>query len=287
MEADQRELPLAGEDGDPRATFDRRAAFDDHAAMTALSVNINKIAVLRNSRGHAEPDPVAAARAVIAAGCQGITVHPRPDQRHIRVDDVARIGAALNAHEAAGTTIEYNLEGNPFAPARGSYPGFVELARSARPAQATLVPDGDAQITSDHGFDLAQDAARLMPLVRELKAIGCRVSLFVDAGCNALERAAEIGADRIEIYTEPYARAFARGDHAQALADCVRTAERARAVGLGVNAGHDLSQRNLGALKHAIPFLAEVSIGHALIGEALYEGLAATVRAYLAILADR
>ncbi|WP_395679809.1 pyridoxine 5'-phosphate synthase [Dokdonella sp.] len=252
--------------------------------MTALSVNINKIAVLRNSRGHAEPDPLKAARVAIDAGCHGITVHPRPDQRHIRVDDVLRVGAMLRS-DGSATAVEYNLEGNPFAPPRGNYPGFIELVRAARPAQATLVPDGDAQITSDHGFDLAQDAARLMPLVRELKAIGCRVSLFIDAGCADVERAAEIGADRIEIYTEPYANAFAGGDYAAALADCVRTAERACAAGLGVNAGHDLNQRNLGALKQAIPFLAEVSIGHALIGEALYDGLAPTVRAYLAILA--
>jgi pyridoxine 5-phosphate synthase len=269
------------------ASIDRRAAFDDHPPMTALSVNINKVAVLRNSRGHAEPDPVTAARVAMEAGCHGITVHPRPDQRHIRVDDVLRVGAVLrsNGSAAGAAVVEYNLEGNPFAPARGDYPGFIELVRAARPAQATLVPDGDAQITSDHGFDLAQDAARLMPMVRELKAIGCRVSLFVDAGCADVERAADIGADRIEIYTEPYASAFARGDHATALADCVRTAERASAAGLGVNAGHDLNQRNLGALKRAIPFLAEVSIGHALIGEALYDGLAPTVRAYLSILA--
>ncbi|HEY0230110.1 MAG TPA: pyridoxine 5'-phosphate synthase, partial [Dokdonella sp.] len=142
--------------------------------MTALSVNVNKIAVLRNSRGHDLPDPVVAARVAIEAGCQGITVHPRPDQRHIRVDDVARIGQ-VTGH------VEYNIEGNPFAPPRGSYPGYVELVRSARPAQATLVLDGDAQLTSDHGFDLAADAARLRPLVRELKSLGCRVSLFVDA----------------------------------------------------------------------------------------------------------
>ncbi|MFI4969010.1 MAG: pyridoxine 5'-phosphate synthase [Lysobacterales bacterium] len=267
--------------------------------MTALSVNINKIAVLRNSRGHATPDPVVAARVAIEAGCQGITVHPRPDQRHIRVDDVLRVGAELLLLKKAVTdgrsglrhsgtnaqVIEYNLEGNPFAPPRGSYPGFLELVRVARPAQATLVPDGDAQLTSDHGFDLGADAPRLAPLVRELKALGCRVSLFVDADAVDVERAAEIGADRIEIYTEPYADAYARGDHARALEACVRTAGRARAAGLGVNAGHDLDQRNLGALKRAIPFLAEVSIGHALIGDALYDGLAATVRRYLEILA--
>lgn len=268
--------------------------------MTALSVNVNKIAVLRNSRGHALPDPVVAARVAIEAGCHGITVHPRPDERHVRADDVPRIAAELlSLNRAAvdgrsgvthsGTNAratEYNIEGNPFAPARGRYPGYLELVRAARPAQATLVPDGDAQLTSDHGFDLARDAERLRPLVRELKAIGCRVSLFVDAGIDDVERAAEIGADRIEIYTEPYAKAFADGDPARALEDCVRTAERARAAGLGVNAGHDLDQRNLGALVRAIPFLAEVSIGHALIGEAIYDGLATTVRRYLRILAD-
>ncbi|MGN6519717.1 MAG: pyridoxine 5'-phosphate synthase [Dokdonella sp.] len=257
--------------------------------MTALSVNINKVAVLRNSRGHAEPDPLLAARVAIEAGADGITVHPRPDQRHIRVDDVARVAAEVASWNARGRAVEYNIEGNPFAPARGSYPGFVELVRRTRPAQATLVPDGDAQITSDHGFDLTAEAARLAPLVSELKALGCRVSLFVDAGTRAtdLERAVAAGADRIEIYTEPYARAYAAGDCTRELDACVRTAEAARAHGLGVNAGHDLNQRNLGALKSAIPFLAEVSIGHALIGEALYAGLAPTVRAYLAILGTR
>ncbi len=250
--------------------------------MTALSVNINKIAVLRNSRGHALPDPVGAARAVIEAGCQGITVHPRPDQRHIRVDDVASVGAML---QSESPSIEYNIEGNPFAAARGDYPGFVELVRAARPAQATLVPDGDAQLTSDHGFDLARDAEKLRPLVRELKSLGCRVSLFVDADATDIERAAAIGADRIEIYTEPYAAAFAAGEYSRALEACVRIADRARACGLGVNAGHDLNQQNLGMLKRAIPYLAEVSIGHALIGEALYAGLASTVREYLRILA--
>jgi pyridoxine 5-phosphate synthase len=247
--------------------------------MTALSVNVNKIAVLRNSRGGSEPDPVDAARAALAAGCHGITVHPRPDQRHIRVVDVARIAAVLGA-------AEYNIEGNPFAPARGSYPGLLELVRAIRPAQVTLVPDSDAQITSDHGFDLARDGARLAPLVRAFKDCGCRVSLFMDAGSADIERVADLGADRIEIYTGPYAHAFARGNAARELDACARTAERARASALGVNAGHDLNQSNLGALKRAIPFLAEVSIGHALIAEAIYEGLAVTVRSYLAILAD-
>ena len=154
-----------------------------------------------------------------------------------------------------------------------------------RPAQVTLVPDGDAQITSDHGFDLARDGARLAPLVRAFKECGCRVSLFMDADSPDIERVAEVGADRIEIYTGPYAHAFARGDAARELDACARTAERAAASALGVNAGHDLNQQNLGALKRAIPFLAEVSIGHALIGEAIYAGLAATIGNYLAILA--
>jgi pyridoxine 5-phosphate synthase len=248
--------------------------------MTLLSVNINKIAVLRNSRGGGDPDPVDAARAALAAGCNGITVHPRPDQRHIRVDDVTRIAAVLGG-------AEYNIEGNPFAPPRGSYPGLIELALAVKPAQVTLVPDGDGQITSDHGFDLARDGARLAPLVRAFKECGCRVSLFMDADSPDIERVADVGADRIEIYTGPYARAFARGDATRELDACARTAERAAACALGVNAGHDLNQRNLGALKRAIPFLAEVSIGHALIGEAIYAGLAATIGAYLEILAEQ
>jgi len=247
---------------------------------TQLSVNVNKIAVLRNSRGGSEPDPVDAARAALAAGANGITVHPRPDQRHIRVNDVARIAAVVGG-------AEYNIEGNPFAPARGTYPGLVELVRSVKPAQVTLVPDGDGQITSDHGFDLGRDAARLVPLVRAFKDIGCRVSLFMDADSRDIERVADVGADRIEIYTGPYAHAYAQGDASRTLDACARTAERARACGLGVNAGHDLSQQNLGALKRAVPFLDEVSIGHALIGEALYEGLAVTIRHYLATLATR
>ena len=247
--------------------------------VTRLSVNVNKIAVLRNARGGAEPDPVTAARAAIEAGAYGVTVHPRPDQRHIRADDVTRIAAAIG-------DAEYNIEGNPFAAPRGTYPGLLALARAARPAQVTLVPDSDEQITSDHGFDIAHERARLVPLVRAFKEIGCRVSLFMDAGAEDIERVADLGADRIEIYTGPFAHAFAQGDASRELDACARTAERAREAGLAVNAGHDLDQRNLGALKRAIPFLAEVSIGHALIAEAIHDGLASTVRRYLAILAD-
>ncbi|HEV7272416.1 pyridoxine 5'-phosphate synthase [Pseudoxanthomonas sp.] len=247
--------------------------------MTLLSVNVNKIAVLRNSRGGSEPDVVRAARTCLAAGAHGITVHPRPDQRHIRPDDVRAL-AQLTRMQG----VELNVEGNPFAPPRAGYPGFLALCDEVRPAQATLVPDGDGQITSDHGFDFARDGERLRPLVAGLKAMGCRVSLFVDAGCEGLEQAAQLGADRIEIYTGPFAEAAARGEPAGALERCIGTARQARALGLGVNAGHDLSQDNLGRFLAAVPDVLEVSIGHALIGEALYAGLEATVRRYLDLL---
>jgi pyridoxine 5-phosphate synthase len=247
--------------------------------MTALSVNVNKIAVLRNSRGGSEPDVVRAARTCLYAGAHGITVHPRPDQRHIRADDVYALAELVRDNR-----VELNLEGNPFAPPREGYPGFLALCEQMRPAQATLVPDSDGQITSDHGFDFAQDAERLRPLIAELKSLGCRVSLFVDAGCLQLERAAEIGADRIEIYTGPFAEASAGGNADAELHRCARTAIEAKALGLGVNAGHDLSQTNLEEFLEAVPNVLEVSIGHALISEALYAGLQHTVQNYLAII---
>lgn len=251
--------------------------------MTHLSVNVNKIAVLRNSRGGREPDVVRAASACLDAGAFGITVHPRPDARHITADDVHALAALTRARG-----VEFNLEGNPFAPARAGYPGFLALCEAARPAQATLVPDSDAQITSDHGFDFSGDTSRLREVIEALHACGCRVSLFVDADSAAatrsaatgVEQAAEVGADRVELYTGPYAAAFEAGMHADALADARRVAERAQAVGLGVNAGHDLSQANLTAFLRGVPNVLEVSIGHALIGEALYDGLVPTVQAY-------
>lgn len=246
--------------------------------MTLLSVNLNKIAVLRNSRGDSEPDITRAAQTCIEAGCGGITVHPRPDQRHVRPDDVRALASMLRGR------VEYNIEGNPFAPARAEYPGLLALAREVHPTQVTLVPDSDGQITSDHGFDLQRDLPALRPIVAELCAMGCRVSLFVDALTQDFELATSIGVQRIEIYTGPYAHAFARGEPASALAACADTARRAQQAGLAVNAGHDLSQANLGTFKAAIPGLAEVSIGHALIGEALYQGLSTTVRNYLQIL---
>lgn len=246
--------------------------------MTALSVNVNKIAVLRNSRGGAEPDVVRAAATCLEAGAHGITVHPRPDQRHIRPEDVLAL-AGLTARRG----VELNVEGNPFAPPRGSYPGLVSLCRSVRPAQVTLVPDSDGQITSDHGFDFEGDNDELARLIAELKALECRVSLFVDAGVQRLQEAARLGADRIELYTGPFADAHAASHPQAALQACATTARQAQALGLGVNAGHDLSQTNLADFLRAVPGVLEVSIGHALIGEAIYEGLTTTVGHYLDI----
>jgi pyridoxine 5-phosphate synthase len=261
------------------------SAYD--AGMTHLSVNVNKIAVLRNSRGGSEPDVVRAARTCLDAGAFGITVHPRPDARHVTESDVHALSALTRERG-----VEFNLEGNPFAPPRAGYPGFLALCEAVRPAQATLVPDGDAQITSDHGFDFAHYDPRLRDLIAALKALGCRVSLFVDADAAAaarpvdtgVEQAAVLGADRVELYTGPFAEAFAAGDAGPSVAAASHVARRAQAAGLGVNAGHDLSQANLARFLQEVPGVLEVSIGHALIGEALYDGLDATVRRYLALL---
>jgi pyridoxine 5-phosphate synthase len=247
--------------------------------MTVLSVNVNKIAVLRNSRGGKAPDVVRAASVCLDAGAHGITVHPRPDARHIDAADVLALSALCRTRN-----VEFNLEGNPFAPPRAGYPGFHALCAQARPAQATLVPDSDAQLTSDHGFDFARDAERLRPHTAALTALRSRVSLFVDAADPVVAAAAEVGADRVELYTGPFAAAAAAGQAAIAQAACADSARRAEAAGLGVNAGHDLSQANLRQFLDAVPGVLEVSIGHALVDEALYAGLDATVRAYLRIL---
>lgn len=240
--------------------------------MTLLSVNLNKVALLRNSRGRDVPNVLHAARTAIAAGARGITLHPRPDARHATFADVRELKRSIE--------VELNVEGYPA-------PAFLDLMEEVRPAQCTLVPDDPGQLTSDHGWDLVKDGDRLEPIVARLRDCGIRVSVFMDPVPGAIGRAREIGADRIELYTESYASAFARGDYRGTLARYVDSAEAARRAGLGINAGHDLNQANLGALLDAIPDIAEVSIGHALISEALYDGLVPTVRAYAAICAER
>lgn len=238
--------------------------------MTKLSVNLNKVALLRNTRALDLPNVVGAAETCIEAGCHGITVHPRPDERHIRRRDVRDLAAML--------TVEFNIEGNPV-------PRFMDLVRETKPAQCTLVPDSPEQSTSDHGWDLDADGEGLVPIVKELQGLGIRVSLFLDPAEEAVRRAKDVGTDRIELYTEPYARAFAEGAFAEVLARYVHAAEVAESLGLEVNAGHDLNLHNLGAFCAAVPGVAEVSIGHALIADALDMGLAKTVEAYLSILA--
>ena len=251
--------------------------------MIALSVNLNKIALIRNSRDTTIPDIPQHAQLCIDAGADGITVHPRPDQRHIRADDCRDLAAMLS--------VEFNIEGNPFAPPRASdrpgvsdYPGFLELVRELRPTQCTLVPDGDAQLTSDHGFDLHTQAEDLIPILRELKDLGIRSSLFMDPLPEQMAIAADIGADRIELYTESFAVAVANNVGVDECYGQFRdAAEAALAAGLGVNAGHDLNLHNLQRFRE-LPGLAEVSIGHALTVDALSMGMAAAVRAYQAVL---
>ncbi len=249
--------------------------------MTSLSVNLNKVALLRNARDLGVPSVEHAARLCLRAGADGLTVHPRPDERHIRPADVTALAAVLAAE---GGRAEFNVEGNPFAEAGGTYPGFLALAARAHDAgglaQCTLVPDTPGQRTSDHGWNLEQDAARLAPAIEEIKRLGCRVSLFMDADAEAMAAAADLGADRAELYTEPYAIAFAAGDVSAELARFAEAAAAAQAAGLGVNAGHDLNLDNLGPFIHAVPGVLEVSIGHALTADALWLGLPAAVAAY-------
>jgi len=241
---------------------------------TKLSVNLNKVATLRNTRANLGiPSITRAARLALDAGAHGITLHPRPDQRHIRPHDVDDI-AALLASSYPG--VELNIEGNPFE-------GLVEHCARVRPAQATLVPDGNDQATSDHGWNLAADGARLGPVAARLHALGCRVSLFMDAVPAGIAAARAVGADRIELYTEPYAAAFSESGQATELGPFRESAEAAARAGLGVNAGHDLSLANLGRFLAEVPAVLEVSIGHALIADAIELGLAETVRRYVAI----
>jgi pyridoxine 5-phosphate synthase len=253
--------------------------------MTALSVNLNKVALLRNARLGDTPSVLKAARTVLAAGAAGVTVHPRPDQRHIRPDDVADLATLLSAYPG----IEFNIEGNPFAgPRDNGYPGLDALIESARPHQATLVPDSDSQLTSDHGFDLTGDNSALESVIRRYQGLGARVSLFMDPEPHQIDRAKACGADRIELYTGQFAETvWHHGpDHPDSQAAFTRYRHAARhavAVGLGVNAGHDLDLVNL-PLFRQIREVAEVSIGHALISDALELGLAAAVEAYVNVL---
>jgi len=238
--------------------------------MTRLSVNLNKVALLRNSRTIGIPSVVDAARICIGAGAQGITVHPRPDERHIRRTDVYELAEML--------TVEFNIEGNPF-------PEFMALVREVKPGQCTLVPDDPSASTSDHGWDLERDSERLKPLIQELRDLGIRVSLFMDHDSDRIPEAREIGADRVELYTEPYATAYREGGVEPVFDGYAEAATTAKAAGLGVNAGHDLNLENL-AKFCSIPGVLEVSIGHALISESLVMGLERTVKEYLQILSS-
>ena len=247
--------------------------------MIALSVNLNKIALIRNSRDTSNPSVPEHAQMCIDAGADGITVHPRPDQRHIRAQDCFELAQMLS--------VEFNIEGNPFTGPRkserkgvGDYPGFMELVREIRPAQCTLVPDADGQLTSDHGFDLRRDGDRVAPLVAELKSLGIRTSLFMDPDPEQIRLAAQTGTDRIELYTESYADACKSGREVdEVFQRFLAAAEVAASEGLGLNAGHDLDLHNLPRFA-TVPGLLEVSIGHALTVDAIRMGLASAVAAY-------
>jgi pyridoxine 5-phosphate synthase len=237
-----------------------------------LSVNLNKVALLRNQRDVGYPSVVEVARIVVAAGAHGVTAHPRPDERHIRRTDVLELAALIAAE--FDPAVEYNIEGYPSD-------DFIALICMARPTQVTLVPDAPEQRTSDHGWDLTRDAGRLGGLIAKLKQSGARVSLFMDPDPAPMALASSVGADRIELYTGPYAEAFAKGDASILLRRYAQAAEAAKAAGLGVNAGHDLNLDNLPAFCQALPQLAEVSIGHAITADALRIGFPAAVEAYL------
>ncbi len=248
---------------------------DDRRGTTALSVNVNKIALLRNQRDLTIPNVVALSRVALESGAHGITVHPRPDERHIRTHDVHDLAALLKDWPNA----EFNIEGNPFH-------NLMPLVRELRPQQCTFVPDSAEQATSDHGWDLISHGERLAPLIDEARSLGVRVSLFMDADAAAMSGAQAVGADRVELYTEPYARAFGTSSQSSVLKDFAAAAGEARQLGLGINAGHDLNRDNLGPFLATVPGVLEVSIGHALIADALELGLAETVRAYCRAIAS-
>ena len=234
---------------------------------TALSVNLNKVALVRNTRHLGIPSLIRAAEQCLQAGAHGITVHPRPDARHIRAEDVHVLQRLLKSRPQA----EYNIEGNPFH-------NLMDFVRDVRPHQATFVPDSEGQFTSDHGWSFPDDAARLKPLIAEAHALGVRVSLFMDPLPGAMAGAKAVGADRVELYTEAYASAWGTANKAAVLAQYVATAQAALDVGLEVNAGHDLNRDNLTDFLRAVPGVKEVSIGHALIADALELGYDAAVK---------
>ena len=242
---------------------------------TALSVNLNKVALLRNTRHLGIPSVTRAATLGLQAGAAGITVHPRPDARHIRADDVVDVARLLQAWPGR----EFNVEGNPLHNLMDCVADLV--ARKLPVHQVTFVPDSEGQFTSDHGWNFPQDAARLRPLIDQAHAMGLRVSLFMDAEPAAMAAVKAVGADRIELYTEPFAAAWGTTDQDTQLQRFARAAQAALDVGLGVNAGHDLNRDNLGAFVRTVPGVQEVSIGHALIADALELGYAATIKAYL------
>jgi pyridoxine 5-phosphate synthase len=240
--------------------------------MTRLSVNLNKIALLRNQRNIGIPSVLQAAKTIIKAGANGITVHPRPDERHMKYSDVYELAEIM--------TVEFNIEGNPFL---GKYMAIVS---QTKPNQATLVPDAPDASTSDHGWNLQAERERLTPIVKQLKDLGIRVSLFMDPDIAGIKMAKELGADRVELYTEPYARAFRTNEGVdEMLEQYAHAARAAQDIGLGLNAGHDLNLKNLGKFLDEVPGVLEVSIGHALIADALNMGLSKTVKEYLKILA--
>ncbi|QHE85118.1 pyridoxine 5'-phosphate synthase [Hydrogenophaga sp. BPS33] len=238
-------------------------------SATALSVNLNKVALVRNTRHLGIPSVTRAATLCLQAGAQGITVHPRPDERHIRAHDVHDLAELLKAWPDR----EFNIEGNPFH----NLMGFV---RDVRPQQVTFVPDSEGQFTSDHGWSFPADVERLRPLIAEAQALGARVSLFMDAEPGQMAAARAVGADRVELYTEPYAAAWHSPQRDAQLERFRSAAQAALDAGLGVNAGHDLNRENLSAFVRAVPGLREVSIGHALISDALELGYAQTIAAY-------
>jgi pyridoxine 5-phosphate synthase len=244
------------------------------ATGTALSVNLNKVALVRNTRHLGIPSVVRAATLCLDAGAQGITVHPRPDARHIRAEDVRDLHQLV----AARPGVEFNIEGNPFH-------NLMDFVRELRPHQCTLVPDAQGQLTSDHGWDLVADAPRLRPVIAEAKALGVRVSLFMDPVAQAMAQARAVGADRVELYTETYASAYGTPRQQAVLRAFTDAALAAQAAGLEVNAGHDLNRENLALFLREVPGVREVSIGHALISDALELGYCATVKAYLASMA--